>query len=130
MAQFSIKLFNLCSLHIVAESDTDTMGTSTGSTPDTMQVAFGFIRETEIDNCFNIRNIETTSHKICCEKVIHITSLKLFDGIHSLLLSKVSIDFNSLKFKDFEEKQHAMTLYLLIEENYNSLLETLQDKVK
>lgn len=95
-----------------------------------MQVTLGFIRETEIDDCFYIRYVKASGYQVSCQEIVHISSLKLLNGIHSFLLSQVTLNLTGLKLEDFEKNEHSMALNLLIEEYYDSLLEMLHYQIQ
>ena len=123
MAQLPIQLLDLSALHVVAKGHTHSVHASTRRTPYSMQVALGLVREAEVDNSLHIGDVETTCYQVCRQQVIHISSLKLLNRLHSLLLGQVAVDFHCLKLEDLEEDQHPVTLHFLVEEYYDSLLE-------
>jgi hypothetical protein len=79
MSKLAVKFLDLCTFNVIAESHTNTVSPSTSCAPNTMEVAFRFIGETEANNRFNIWDIEATSHKISSKQKVNITSLELLD---------------------------------------------------
>ncbi len=79
MAQFSIQFLDFSALLVIAKGYTYTMHAGTSCSANTMQIALGFIGETEVYHCFYIGDIETTSHQVSSQEIVHIATLEFFN---------------------------------------------------
>ena len=69
---------------------------SCGST-NAMQVSLWLGWETEIDDSFNIGNVEASGDDICCYKIVNLTVLKGLNRKEPIRLIHISMDLCSLE---------------------------------
>ena len=82
-----------------------------------MQVSLGLNGETEVQDCFDCRNVEASRDKVSAEEIVNLSSLELFDASHALLLGHVTVHLDSFQAKHCKEDKASGTLFFLIEEN-------------
>jgi len=62
-----------------------------------MQVSLWLSWKTEIDDSFNIGNIEASGDDICCYKIVNLIVLKGFNRKEPIGLLHISMDLSSLE---------------------------------
>jgi hypothetical protein len=129
MSQLPVQLLDLSSLLIIAESHTHSVHACASCSANTMQIAFGFVRETEVDHGFDVGDIQATGNQIGCQQIVNIAFLELFNRVHSLFLGQISVHLSRLQVVDLKQDHHTMALHFLIEEYNHSFLEGLQAHV-
>jgi len=124
------QLLQVMPLFVVAKSYGDSVGACSCRTTDSVKIALRLNRETEVDDSFDGRDIESTSHKISSEQEVSLTFLELLDSLHTLQLAHVAVHLHCLVSVDGKHDEGSLTLLLLVEEHDRSLVERLLDQLK
>jgi len=125
LAHLAGKLLDLFTLFIVTKSNGRSLGTSTSSSTDTMEVAFGLIGEREVDDCTDSGDIKSSSHKVSCQEVINLTLLKPINSFRSLSHGHVTMHLSGTQAEYCEQRVGSFAKNFLIVEDDSSFVETL-----
>ena len=92
---------------------------------DSMQIALWLSWEAKVEDCFDSRDVNSTSYKVSSQKIVDFTALELFNVLKALFLRQIAMDFCGFEAKEGKESMQASTLFLFVEENNDTLFEGL-----
>ena len=96
LVKFANKLFDVFTFLVIAQGDSLSVGASTRSTTNSMQVSLGLDGETEVEDSSDGGNIKTSSNQVGRQKEVSVTALEGLNICESLILWQITMDFDRL----------------------------------
>ena len=126
LSKLADEFLDISPLLIIAERHSLAMAARTSRATDSMQVAFRLCRETEVEDCLNCRDVESTSNQVCRNQEVDVPALELFYIVETLFLSQITMNLDRLEAEESKERVKTSALLLLIDEDDDTLTETFQ----
>ena len=99
------------------------MRTRSRCAPNSMKIALWLSREAKVQDSFDCRDVNSTSHKVSGQEIVNFTALKLFNVLKALFLCQIAMDLCGFEAEKGKESVQACTLFLLIKEDNDTLFE-------